>query len=669
MSDFETLEDEPIDLEPVRVSSDRLRGRIRDLIAAFMARPRPIPASDADLLNHYLNNSSAEFLALVSKISDLKERLALSRGPEAKAIERELNSARAERSDVVAEAAVSEGFQKARAEAKASYNIAIGNFVDEEEAISALRPYLGMPHLPAVEADKLSSRAILDLLTRSSPDAPKKGQMVLQMPEDYHRNSIFAARSALGSGLDRRLIGRRKMIPVPFDVMSAQAAEASGRGAFERSRRVQFLLGKDRPEGLGDWKAIDDFLPFAYRSLTVPMMPLVQPSCTQFSFREAFGAATWKLINDEQVAKSGGVCNVCGSDKSVEAHPRWVFREPLEGSYSPGVATLSRFISFCNQCANALRPQYSSLVSSKGSGSELAPDKSQLEWLELINRWTGAECESHARQAYLLALTAHQRRSRLSWIIDLSAQRSLFICLEAGFSFTEEGWIYGPDEQTFKIVGTPVFDRDRLRHFYRAPDIFELEWGTTLKAAELFMKDFDMALADRDGTGQRTRPDEGAMTAAAISLAKEGTDAAAVAEEIPVDPTKRLPDGLPAADKREDGSPSEANDAEKDDSSEDTSHEDNASLAPAVTTAKGEATMPQTPEAQTPASGFDEELGYDPSDPRFAGMSQDEIYAIIDAEGDADGGDGSDFHTRFCKDIFDRANGSEDAAEGETGFR
>ena len=88
MSDFETLEDEPVDLEPVRVTSHRLRGRIRELIAAFMARPRPLPVSDADLLNDYLNDHSGEFSFLVQKIAELKERLALSRGPEVKSIER-----------------------------------------------------------------------------------------------------------------------------------------------------------------------------------------------------------------------------------------------------------------------------------------------------------------------------------------------------------------------------------------------------------------------------------------------------------------------------------------------------------------------------------------------------------------------------------------------------
>lgn len=661
MSDIEILEDEPVDLEPVRVAPHRLRGRIRELIAAFMAKPRPLPVSDADLLNDYLDTHSDEFSSLLQKIAELKERLALARGPESRALERELNIARAERSEVVAEAAMSEEFQKARAEAKASYNIAIGEFEDEEEAISALRPFLGMPHLPAVDAEKLSARAIVELLSKSSPAAPKKGQMVLQMPEAFHRDSIFAARSALGSGLDRQLIGRRKTVPVPFDVTSAQAAEATGRGAFERSRRIHFLLGQDRPECHVDWKSIDDFLPFAYRSLTVPMMPLVQPVCTQFSFEEAFGADAWKLINDEQVAKSGGVCNVCGSDKGVDAHPRWIFREPLEGSFSPGVATLSGFTTFCGQCANSLRPDFNAIVRKNGSGSELSPSKGQVDWLRLINRWTGSECDSYARKAYLMAMTAHQRRSRFNWIIDLSAQRSLFFCLEAGFSFSDEGWIFGPDEQSFKVVGTPVFDRDRLRHYYPSPDIFELEWGTSLSAAELFMKDFDMALADKHGTGQRAKPDQDAVRAMALSLAKEGSETDLDSDDVEATSGEQSATDANNA-VNEDGTQDAedaAGTAEKTAPSYDLggSSEDERADAPSA---------PRDPVEDAPGSGADEELGYDPSDPRFKGKTQEEIYEMLDAEGDEGGDAETDYQTSFCDDILAQANAA--GSTEETGF-
>lgn len=285
--------------DPIAVSLDpvKVRARIRKLISQFMERPRPLPPSDADLLNEFLAIHRPQFGGIVAEVSRIKHALNRAKASEAVALERQLNERSAQRSDIVANAAVSEEFLTFRSLAKAQYNEALGAFEDEEESISALKPYLGMPHLPAIETHDLSAKAILAELTRMSPASPKKGQMVLQEPEDVHLKPQFMARSALSSGLHARLTVKRKMVGIPFAPTSTAGVEAGGLGAVERQRKMHFLIDGDRPVGRTAWGALDDYLPYAFRSLSVPMLPMVEPDCSQFSFAEVFGLPVWRQMS------------------------------------------------------------------------------------------------------------------------------------------------------------------------------------------------------------------------------------------------------------------------------------------------------------------------------------------------------------------------------------
>ena len=616
--------DEP---EGVRVDAAKVRGRIRALISQFMERPRPLPPSDADLLNEFLASSRPAFASVIAEMGELRARLAKAKPGVVAAIERSMNDARARRSEIVASAAVSEEFLTRRSEAKARYNEALGAFEDEEETISALKPFLGMPHLPAIEAYELSAKAILAELTRTSPLSPRKGQMVLQEPEDTHLKPQFTARSALASGLDEKLIGKRKMVAIPFHHASSEAAEAGGLGAVEKSRKSYFLIDSRRPIGMGTWANLDDYLPYAFRSLSVPLLPVIDPSCTRFGFEEAFGKATWGHIEAEEKDKSGNVCRVCGSHQKLNVRARWQFREPVEGSLAPGVAKLEEFIVLCAGCTDALRPALSSVAAKSEQGYVQTSNKAREDWLALINRWWEPECAGYARQAYLIAFTAHQRRSRFNWIVDLSKQRSLFFGLEPGFAFGENGWIDTPDGPTFKVVGTPVFDRERIRHYFPVPDIFELKWGSTLRTAMAEMQDFDFGVIDHDGGGHRQK----------------------LAERVD-ELSPEMKSGI-----------AELEDSEVEDL--DVSAKDRISL---------EKTGGDTGDASAVSLDQDEDdLGYDPNDPKYAGMTKEEVYASFDE--DVDCADPDDYTTKFVGNVVLKASqasaragaGQEDAGDDE----
>jgi len=538
------------------VPGKALRSRIRELISAFLPRERPIAPSDADLLNEYLTQYHPQFASVLERISGVTEEMKKASGrgglklpgtaKNARAggarstlgdLEAKLVVAISERADMIAAAAASDHFLSYRAESKARFHDELAAFEQEAAVIRELKPYLAMPSLPDVEATELSADVILTLLSGFSRNAPLKGQMVLLSDETLYTRPQFFPRSALAGGIPKGLCSGMKIVPVPFAATHTLAVEALTHGAFERAGRVYFPVEDARPVSSSLWTEIDRFLPFGFRSLTVPLAPFVAPGPSGFDFVRAFGRESWSIIEGDFLDKHAGVCLVCGEKENVSAFPQWRFREPVGGSCSPGVQILDGFIAYCRNCADALRPSIQSLLEKARTGYVLKVDRERNAWLRQINRWNDRRYADYVRDAYLLAIEAHRRRSQNSWIIDLSSQKSLFFKLEPHLEMEDNGWIGTPDGQFFKIVGVPFYDGDTSRNFFPRPSIFEVPWGSSM--------DDVIEQLDREGftaIDNAGMPRPGRREFLSLSRSVEEGIAevsSATVEEIPVDLDKR----------------------------------------------------------------------------------------------------------------------------------
>lgn len=487
--------------DPFLVEGCVLRTRIRELVTAFLVKPRPIGPTDADILNDYLVDRRPDFRQAVDELSDLTSERLSSTPRNRHRFDHLINGATARRAEIVASVALSDDFLTFRSEAKVRYHEALSAYEEEESVIAELRSFLGAPYLPDIEAEVLSAPEILKALTKPSSKWPRKGQIVLMADDDLYKRPQFAARSLLARGLEARLLRGQSIVAIPFANSTSQVVEACSVGAFERGRRTIFTVRDGRPLASVPWHQLDSFLPFACRSVSVPILPLASPAVSGFSFEEVFGRDIWRQIETEAVDESAGVCMMCGSSDKVSAHAAWRFREPVEGTYAPGLAELTRMMVYCRSCSDALRPSVRSLFSKSSDGYILNRNKAREDWLAVINRWTGQDCDGYVVDAYVTALASYRRRSRHNWIIDLKGLRSIFFQLEPGFHFDSENWIHGPSGQIFKIVQLPVYDENKIRHFAPAPDVFEVPFGSTLSQVTQLLADHDFAAIDKRGAG------------------------------------------------------------------------------------------------------------------------------------------------------------------------
>jgi len=489
--------------DPVRLSSNMLRSRIRQLVSAFMMKPEPLPPTEADIINEYLNANVADFGRVNLRIVELEHELANAPAKARRRLSGALDEARARRMEIIADTVGDEDFASFRSERKTAFNETRSRHEEEAMVIQELRPFLGMPHLPDVEASALTAEVILSVLNGISRNAPMKGQMVLMLDENIYAKPQFFPRSAIRAGIAPSLKAERGSGTVrsPFSPNERFGVEAVAQGAFERRGRVYFKLEDGRPLSHGSWPEIDRYLPFAARSISVPLMPLVYPLASGFDFRTVFGEAAWVSIEEEILERHASTCMVCGGIEKVKAHPRWRFREPVKGIFSPGVQQLDGFLTLCFNCEDTLRPPLESLLAKTDNGYALDIDKERAAWMRIINRWSEVSCRSFPKDAYLLAIEAHRRRSLTNWIIDLSAQRSVFFTLEDDFSLERNGWIWPTHGAPFKIVGAPFYDRERVRNFFQKPSIFDVPWNSSLDDVNVILQDFDMAVADEGGHG------------------------------------------------------------------------------------------------------------------------------------------------------------------------
>lgn len=497
------VEVENPEAEAVRLSSNMLRGRIRQLVSAFMMKPEPLPPTDADIINDYLAANVSEFGRVNLRIVELEEELAAAPAKARRRLSGSLDEMRARRMEIISDTVSLDDFAAFRSQKKAAFNELRSQHEEEAMVIQELRPFLGMPHLPDIEAKALTADVILSVLTGISKSAPMKGQMVLMLDENIYSKPQFFPRSALRAGIAPSLKAERGAgtIRVPFSANERFGVEAVAQGAFERKGRVYFKLEENRPLANATWPEIDRYLPFAARSISVPLMPLVSPLASGFDFRSMFGESAWASIEEDVLDRHASTCMVCGGIEKVKVHPRWRFREPVKGIFSPGVQQLEGFMTMCFNCEDTLRPSLESLLAKSDSGYVLHVDKERAAWMRIVNRWNDVSCRNFPKDAYLLAIEAHRRRSLTNWIVDLSAQRSVFFTLEDGYSLERNGWIWPRHKAPFKVVGAPFYDRERIRNFFQKPSIFDVPWNSTLDDVSAILKDFDMAVVDEGGHG------------------------------------------------------------------------------------------------------------------------------------------------------------------------
>lgn len=491
----------------VKVASNALRSRIRELISEFMMKPKPVSPTDADIMNSYLERNIFEFNQVNHRIIDLEEELENAAKKSQRRLKGQIEALHARRREIIAETASNKDFLSFRSEKKALFNEDLSRYEEQAIVIQELKPFLGMPHLPDIETKSLTAEVILSVLSGLTQKAPTKGQMVLMLDEAIYSKPQFFPRSALRDGIASSLRAGRGggAVRVPFSANDRLGAEALGHGAYERLGRVYFKLEKGKPQAHSLWNEIDRYLPFSSRSISVPMLPLVTPSASGFDFKTVFGEESWKPIKEEVLDKHSHTCMVCGGIEKVDVIPRWRFREPVFGTFGPGVQQLESFMTMCESCKDTLRPELSSLLKKSESGYVLNVSEEREAWLRTINRWNDPAHKQFANDAYLLAIEAHRRRARTSWIIDLSLQRSAFFMLERGFYIEHNGWIWPKKGSTFKIVGAAFFESEnQTRNFFQKPSIFDVPWGSDIAAVSRILDNFQMAAVDERGAGVDT---------------------------------------------------------------------------------------------------------------------------------------------------------------------
>lgn len=489
------------EVEGVLITGHVLRSRIREIISHFYAKARPVRPSETEILNDYLL-SNDNFISLRNKIADLKDRMyEIKQGSTAyRRLQRQLDELSSNRLSLISNIAASDDFLKYRSESKSAYNSALDTFRIEEDLILKLSPFLGSPSLPNIRVKGLTPQFIYDKLSVNEKHIPVKGQMVLMGSEDIHLRPQFAPVSIMNRGINKALLYPYGLINVPFEITNSYAVEAMGAGAFQRGKKICFSVNNGIPNSNIAWSDIDKYLPFACRSLSVPLMPLIEPFGSNFSFAEVFHKDAWDQISDEILDKHASTCIVCGDTNKTKVHADWKFNEPVKGSFSPGLQTLNGFIVLCSNCSDVLRPTLESILYKTNEGYILSVDDKRRSWLRTINRWDDSRSMDYPRDAYLLALKAHRRRAGLSWIVDLSYEKSFYLVLNDNIKVGMSGWIKWDRGSTFKITGSAFYE-NTSRNFFPKPSVFEVPWGTSLEDVSEVMKESNLAIVDKKGSG------------------------------------------------------------------------------------------------------------------------------------------------------------------------
>lgn len=164
-------------------------------------------------------------------------------------------------------------------------------------------------------------------------------------------------------------------------------APRPGMNALERWKArppvPSVLVGEDRSYGSG---------------LYVDLIP---KSCWFTNVRSSVSEVDWKRIRRMVIDRAGKRCEICGSDKYLEAHERFYFDEVTQ------TQRLRRLICVCRQCHNATH---------YGLAQIMGSDQEAIRHLMKVNGWSGSDVSVHVRQA----IDVWRQRSQLEWHLDLS---------------------------------------------------------------------------------------------------------------------------------------------------------------------------------------------------------------------------------------------------------
>ena len=476
----------------ITLSSDALRRAIRDVVTEFNSSVIPVRPSPSEILTPFMLERSERFVAVTGRISELLGGGASVRDD----VVIELFN---ERDELCSDAISSEDFKKYRSSRMADHNARVARFNEIQDVIVGLKPFLGMPSLPSVRVPSIDPAVLLAAIRGVATREPMAGQMVLRVDEPYYQRKIFWPLSIADTGIDARLA--KDFAPVPYPLDSTQGKCAESFGAIMRSGALVFPISERRPSFNGTWRDIDSFLPFALRSLCVPVVPLVMPQSSP-DLHDIFRGDTVEVLKSNASQASNGLCVFCGSSHDVDAVGIWRFREPLEGATAVGVQILSHVWAACGSCRSALRPSSAKLGMKSLDGiSSINPASDIVERLALLNHWPANLAIEYARSAYVIAVESYKRRSLLRWIVDLKSLNRQYLVLNEGLSVSSSGWINDDrrhdGHSAFRLTGAGIHDPSHMRFFFASPSIFDVKWDDTIESVGQRLADYDLSVIEK----------------------------------------------------------------------------------------------------------------------------------------------------------------------------
>ena len=176
----------------------------------------------------------------------------------------------------------------------------------------------------------------------------------------------------------------------------------------------------------------------------------IPSSCWYTNVRSSVSQVDWKRIRRMVIERAAGRCEICGSDKSLEAHERFQFDDAAH------IQSLRRLICLCKACH---RTTHYGLARVHGS------DKEAFRHLMAVNSWTASEALLHLDQVFKV----WRRRSCFEWQLDLSMLEGTGISLNAT-STPKKRKTLG-DSKKKSGLGSSGISQLRYPKFRRGPEI------------------------------------------------------------------------------------------------------------------------------------------------------------------------------------------------------
>ena len=489
------------DVTDIEIGGEDLRRFLREIIGKFFITAPPVEPSLSDILSVYLMEFSEDFRQVRDDVVALSVTMDAIKSDSDRYRKLLIEHSRlmSRRDEIINETVVSADFRRHMAQSKTRYNDEKRIYLDLADCVEQLKPYLGFPKLPSIKVPSVEPLIVLQAIKEFGKVRPFPDEMVMMGEEPFYSYPQFSARSVYHTGINPKLA--KNHIFVPFSKESKEGVEALAEGAFAKAGRLAFRVVDNRPAASSDWRKIDSLLPFAARSITVPLVPLVMPqSASMVDIPTLFGQEWWKAFQSELLTRHAEVCQICGGIKGVEATPSWRFIEPPRETTAPGLMVLDAFYLMCGDCRFAFRPSLEKSFSTLHGKPVAEPDLRAR--ISLVNRWTDPGTEPYAAKVFELMIDAFERRSAMRWLVNLSLLAGQPLRLDPAFVIDDNGWVKreGVAHDAFKIVGASFYDRAIERHLYPAPKVFRTRWGHTLAEAIEFIQQASDDLVVEDTT-------------------------------------------------------------------------------------------------------------------------------------------------------------------------